>query len=102
MKPWQNEVTELALKRHEIRESMIQFEHTLGEAVFQQESNIYKQNISKMSRELNRKIDSLNRFEKIYRTPAPIRHCQLLPSGLAYRYYRGKMVRPPGLEPGTH
>ena len=64
VKPWQNEVTELALKRHEIRESMIQFEHTLGEAVFQQESNIYKQNISKMSRELNRKIDSLNRFEK--------------------------------------
>ena len=64
VKPWQNEVAELALKRHEIRESMIQFEHTLGEAVFQQENELYKKNISDLSRRLNKRIKALNRFEK--------------------------------------
>jgi len=64
IKPWQNEVAELALKRHEIRESMIRFEHTLGEAVFQQENDLYQKNISDLSRRLNKRIKALNRFEK--------------------------------------
>lgn len=72
IKPWQEEVADLALKHVLILDQMTEFEKTIGQAVFNQESERYKRNHAHMTQRLTKKIGFLTHFEKRVKHMVPI------------------------------